>query len=67
MYAISTCWCDVCSGIDQLDLKFILHVGQFVIQDIAGQRELAGPEVVIAHRLLSHGRAVSSIGPRTRS
>ena len=26
--------------------------GRFVLQEIAGQRELVGPEVVIAHRLL---------------
>ena len=38
--------------LDRLDLKFILHAGSFVSQDIAGQRELVGPEVVIAHRLL---------------
>jgi hypothetical protein len=58
--AVSTCWCNVCMRLDQLDLKFILHVGPFVIQDIAGQRELVGPEVVIAHRLLK-SQAGSSI------
>jgi hypothetical protein len=46
------CWCDACANIDRLDLKFILHAGPFVMQEIAGQRELVGPEVVIAHRLL---------------
>jgi hypothetical protein len=51
------CWCDACSRIDVLDLKFILHAGPFVIQEIAGTRELVGPEVVIAHRLLKSGAA----------
>ena len=46
------CWCDACANIEMLDLKFILHAGTFVMQEIAGQRELVGPEVVIAHRLL---------------
>jgi hypothetical protein len=46
------CWCDACATIDKLDLKFVLHAGPFVMQEIAGQRELVGPEVVIAHRLL---------------
>lgn len=46
------CWCDACANIEKLDLKFILHAGPFVLQEIAGQRELVGPEVVIAHRLL---------------
>ena len=61
VYAISTCWCDACSGIDRLDLKFILHAGSFVIQDIAGQRELVGPQVVLAHRLLK-SRAADLVG-----
>lgn len=46
------CWCEACANIDRLDLKFVLHAGHFVMQEIAGQRELVGPEVVIAHRLL---------------
>jgi hypothetical protein len=47
-----SCRCDACLRIDQLDLKFILHAGSFVIQEIAGRAELVGPEVVMAHRLL---------------
>ena len=58
---LTTCWCDVCRRIEMLDLKFILHVGPFVIQEIAGQRELVGPNVVIAHRLLK-SRAAELIG-----
>lgn len=46
------CWCEACAEIAQLDLKFVLHAGRFVMHEIAGQRELVGPEVVIAHRLL---------------
>jgi hypothetical protein len=51
------CECDACTRIDQLDLKFILHAGTFVVQDIAGHSELVGPAVVIAHRLLKSGAA----------
>ena len=50
--AVWPCWCDACSRISALDLKFVLHAGGFVIQDIAGGRELVGPQVVAAHRLL---------------
>lgn len=46
------CWCAACANIETLDLKFVLHAGPFVMQEIAGQRELVGPEVVIVHRLL---------------
>jgi hypothetical protein len=59
--ATYTCWCDACSRIDLLELKFVLHAGGFVIQDIAGQRELVGPEVVVAHRLLK-SRAGELVG-----
>ena len=52
---IWSCGCDACARIDVLDLKFILHGGAYVIQEIAGRRKLAGPEVVMAHRLLKNG------------
>lgn len=54
---VATCACGVCSRIDVLDLKFILHAGPFVTQEIAGRPELVGPEVVMAHRLLKSGAA----------
>ncbi len=56
-HGVWTCRCDACSRIDRLDLKFVLHAGPFVIQSIAGGRELVGPEVVMAHRLLKTGAA----------
>ena len=46
------CWCEACAKIDELDLKFVIHAGPFVIQPIAGRPELVGSEVVVAHRLL---------------
>lgn len=51
-----TCNCDACFRANTLDLKFILHSGRYVELEIAGSRELSGPEVVMAHRLLkNHG------------
>lgn len=49
-----TCTCDACLRADTLDLKFVLHAGQYVEQQIAGSRELVGPDVVMAHRLLKN-------------
>ena len=60
-HGIWTCRCDSCSRIDGLDLKFILHAGPFVLQQIAGSLELVGPEVVMAHRLLKT-RAAELVG-----
>jgi hypothetical protein len=52
-----TCTCDACSRIGALDLKFVLHHGAYVIQPVAGQSEVLGPEVNVAHRLLkNHAR-----------
>ena len=51
------CGCDACTRIYVLDLKFILHAGAYVTQEIAGTSKLAGPEVVMAHRLLKNNAA----------
>ncbi len=52
-----TCRCDACARVESLDLKFVLHAGDYFVQSIAGSRELIGPEVVMAHRLLkNHAR-----------
>jgi hypothetical protein len=56
-HQIWSCGCLACARIDDLDLKFVLHAGAFVLQPIAGRQELAGPEVVLAHRLLKSGAA----------
>jgi Protein of unknown function (DUF2652) len=59
-HSIWPCGCAACARIDELDLKFVLHAGPFVIQSIAGRDELVGPEVVVAHRLLK-SRAADAV------
>ena len=39
----------------------MLHAGKYVLQDIAGSRELTGSDVVLAHRLLKN-RAAEVVG-----
>lgn len=56
-HEIWTCTCGSCSRVDTLDLKFVLHAGRYFVHPIAGSLELAGPEVVVAHRLLKNGAA----------
>ncbi len=48
----TTCSCEACSRIPALDLKFVCHFGDALRQRIAGRSELAGRDVIIAHRLL---------------
>ena len=52
-----TCTCDSCSRVHLLDLKFVLHHGDYVLQQVGRQDELLGPDVNIAHRLLKNHAA----------
>lgn len=51
----SSCSCDACTRVPELDLKLFAHRGSFVEHDVAGSRELVGPDVILAHRLLKNG------------
>jgi hypothetical protein len=51
---LTTCSCGACTRAGILDLKFVLHAGKYVLQEIAGSRELTGLDVVLAHRLLKN-------------
>lgn len=50
----TTCTCRACQNIPTLDLKFMLHHGDYVIQNISSTREMAGPDVNLVHRLLKN-------------
>jgi hypothetical protein len=59
-----TCTCDACSRIHDLGLKFVVHHGGYVVQRIAGSEELAGPDVIVVHRLLkNHARDLVGDAP----
>ena len=47
----STCGCNACANLGTLDLKFIIHHGEFLLQSIGGRQELVGSDVIVAHRL----------------
>jgi uncharacterized protein YndB with AHSA1/START domain len=53
----SSCGCDACRRIPELDLKFVAHHGSFVEHRVAGRDELVGPDVVIVHRMLKNSVA----------
>lgn len=50
----TTCTCNACRNIPNLDLKFISHHGDYFVQDIAGTKELVGSDVNLIHRLLKN-------------
>jgi hypothetical protein len=67
----STCTCSACKGAPSLDLKFVVHHGEFVVHDLAGHDDLQGKDVIVVHRLLKNeveGRAylLATDAARTR-
>jgi hypothetical protein len=54
MARATTCRCAACASIDSLDLKFIAHYGTFVVQREGAREDLAGADVILAHRLLKN-------------
>ena len=50
----TTCQCNACKAIPILDLKFILHFGEYLPQNVSGITELVGSDVNLAHRLLKN-------------
>ena len=56
-----TCTCDACAVINVLDLKFVLHHGNYIVQAIGPHVEVLGPDVTVAHRLMKNA-AASNVG-----
>jgi class 3 adenylate cyclase len=59
----TTCECNACQAIPNLDLKFIIHYGDYIAQDVSGIHELLGSDVNLAHRLLKN-HVSEAIGSR---
>ena len=47
----STCPCRACQALPTLDLKFMVHHGDYILQQVAGIRDLMGTDVNLIHRL----------------
>ena len=60
LYEQTTCPCKACKALPTLDLKLMLHHGDFVLQQIAGIRDLLGTDVNLIHRLLKNGVSEST-------
>ncbi len=50
----TTCRCAACASIGSLDLKFVAHYGTYVIESADDREDLAGPDVILVHRLLKN-------------
>jgi hypothetical protein len=60
LYQGSTCPCRACQALPTLDLKFMVHHGDFIIQQVAGIKDLLGTDVNLVHRLLKNHIAEST-------
>ncbi|MCI0433511.1 MAG: DUF2652 domain-containing protein [Gemmatimonadetes bacterium] len=54
MQRATTCPCEACHAMPRLDLKFIAHCGDYVLQDLTGAVKPFGSCVNLAHRLLKN-------------
>ena len=54
MQADETCSCNACSNIGVLDLKIVAHHGRFLRHAVGGRSQVAGVDVILAHRLLKN-------------
>jgi uncharacterized protein YndB with AHSA1/START domain len=59
----TTCTCNACRNMANLDLKLLVHFGPYAEQSIAGRTELGGPEVILVHRLMKNS-VVAATGIR---
>ncbi|MGZ8515284.1 MAG: DUF2652 domain-containing protein [Candidatus Limnocylindrales bacterium] len=50
----TSCECNACVRIPDLDLKFVVHHGEAIHQKVAGRQELLGSDVIVVHRLLKN-------------
>jgi uncharacterized protein DUF2652 len=57
MEADDSCSCAACRNVGNLNLKIVAHHGRFVRQRVGDHGQVAGVDVIIAHRLLKNGLA----------
>jgi hypothetical protein len=50
-----SCACQACRSVGELDLKAVVHHGRFLRQMVGSRSQVAGVDVVLAHRLLKNG------------
>jgi hypothetical protein len=50
----TTCKCNACANMDGLNLKMVIHHGEFGLQKLGTQIDLVGSDVNLTHRLLKN-------------
>jgi hypothetical protein len=52
--ALTLCPCDACHQIGDLTVKVVAHLGEVVVQTVRDHTTLAGPDVILVHRMLKN-------------
>jgi len=55
LLADESCGCNACRSVGSLDLKIVAHHGRFLRQTVGDRSQVAGLDVILAHRLLKNG------------
>lgn len=55
---LKSCDCKGCESALSLDLKFVCHFGQYVLQDAAGKLKPLGSDINLSHRLLKNSVSI---------
>jgi len=50
----TTCTCRACQNMKNLDLKMVVHHGEYVVQKLGDREELMGADVIVPHRMLKN-------------
>src|ERR671930_600180 len=50
----TTCTCRACQNMSKLDLKMVIHYGEYAIQKLGDREELLGADVIVPHRMLKN-------------
>ena len=64
---VESCKCGTCADIGNLKLKSFVHYGDFLIKEINHFKEIAGQDVILAHRLMKNSISVSEYMLFTKS
>jgi hypothetical protein len=50
----TTCPCRACQNLSKLDLKMVIHYGEYAVQKLGHREELLGADVIVPHRMLKN-------------
>ena len=50
----TTCPCRACQNMSKLDLKMVIHYGEYALQKLGDREELLGADVIVPHRMLKN-------------